>query len=279
MKKLLSIVTGLYHVHRITLALVATASLAPACVEESFLDEEIAESSFEISRGDHDYLFVLTPKNWHEARTICQVQGYNLVTVNDGSEESWLASEQSSHGGGSWWLGYHDTIQEGLWFWADGSQGGYTNWLSGQPDNAPWVGEDCAIDNWNHSGQWNDLECFLQAKFICERSAQAPPNDGSFSYSASNTNSASQNTRDFPIHLFQGMVLTVGTCGVPGASVTGDTFLRINNPSGQEIAANDDSCGGLGSNLSIVAPVTGTYVIRAGCYSSGSCGGTVAYSF
>ena len=34
-------------------------------------------------------------------------------------------------------------------------------------------------------------------------------------------------------------------------------------------------CGGALSNLSYVAPVTGTYVLRAGCFSSSACSGTV----
>jgi lysyl endopeptidase len=58
--------------------------------------------------------------------------------------------------------------------------------------------------------------------------------------------------------------------------------LRINNPSWQEIASSDDAgtqCGWLLSNISLVAAVTGTYVIRAGCFSSGACSGVVTYSY
>ncbi|MFY2562035.1 serine protease, partial [Corallococcus terminator] len=67
-------------------------------------------------------------------------------------------------------------------------------------------------------------------------------------------------------------------CGVTGASVTGDSFLRLLGPSGGEVASNDDECGGRGSKLTYTAPQAGTFEIRAGCYSSGTCSGTVAWT-
>jgi hypothetical protein len=43
-----------------------------------------------------------------------------------------------------------------------------------------------------------------------------------------------------------------------------------------EVASNDDNCGGNGSLVSYKATATGYYTIHAGCFSSGSCSGTVA---
>ena len=100
---------------------------------------------------------------------------------------------------------------------------------------------------------------------------------GSFSYSASNTNSATQNTINFDILLSAGQTLSIGTCGVPGASGSGDTFLRLFDPSNNQVAANDDACGVL-SFLTFVATTTGTFQVRAGCFSSSSCSGTVAFT-
>src|SRR5262249_32097544 len=56
---------------------------------------------------------------------------------------------------------------------------------------------------------------------------------------------------------------------------TGDTYLRLYN-NGVQVAANDDACGVL-SQITYTASAGGTYTIREGCYSSGSCSGTVAY--
>ena len=107
-----------------------------------------------------------------------------------------------------------------------------------------------------------------------------PPSSNTLTYSASNTSSASVNTVNQTIFLMPGQLLTLGTCGVTGASFTGDTFLRLNNPSGTTVVFNDDACGGVGSNFTYTVPAGagGNYQLRAGCYSSGSCSGTVAWT-
>jgi hypothetical protein len=106
-----------------------------------------------------------------------------------------------------------------------------------------------------------------------------PPNPNTFPYNATNTNNAQQNTVNRVIALAEGDKINLGTCGVNGAVVSGDTYLRVFNPSGTEVASNDDACGGRGSNIVYTVPVGagGNYEVRAGCYSSGTCGGTVAW--
>jgi hypothetical protein len=104
-----------------------------------------------------------------------------------------------------------------------------------------------------------------------------PPPANSLTYSASNTNSAQQNTVNKTVSLTAGEKITLGTCGLTGASFSGDTWLRLRGPSGTEVASNDDECGGRGSKITYTAPTSGTYEIRAGCYSSGSCSGTVVW--
>jgi V8-like Glu-specific endopeptidase len=105
-----------------------------------------------------------------------------------------------------------------------------------------------------------------------------PPSGSSYSYSATNTNSAAQNTVNQSVTLNAGQSITLGTCGVTGSSFTGDTYLRLFGPAATQVASNDDACGGRGSNLTFTATATGSYQIRGGCYSSGSCNGTVAWT-
>ncbi|WNG57899.1 hypothetical protein F0U59_26455 [Archangium gephyra] len=111
---------------------------------------------------------------------------------------------------------------------------------------------------------------------------QAPPTspNGPLTYNASNTNSAQQNTVNQTIALTAGQTLTLGTCGVTGSSFSGDTYLRLYNPSGTQVAYNDDACGGTGSNFTYTVPsgASGNYQLRAGCYSSNSCSGTAAWT-
>ncbi|WNG57116.1 hypothetical protein F0U59_21860 [Archangium gephyra] len=107
--------------------------------------------------------------------------------------------------------------------------------------------------------------------------APPPPPGGSFTYSATNTNSAQQNTTNYNVYLTAGQTLKVGTCMVTGSSGTGDTYLRLYGVTATQVAYNDDSCGAL-SYLSYTATTSGSYQIRAGCYSTGGCSGTVAYT-
>jgi hypothetical protein len=104
-----------------------------------------------------------------------------------------------------------------------------------------------------------------------------PPPENSYPYNATDTQSATQNTVNKVLRLTAGQRLTVGTCGLTGARFTGDTYLRLFGPAGTEVASNDDACGGRGSNLGFTAPADGDYEVRAGCYSTGSCGGTVVW--
>ncbi|MBN1209360.1 MAG: trypsin-like peptidase domain-containing protein [Myxococcaceae bacterium] len=105
-----------------------------------------------------------------------------------------------------------------------------------------------------------------------------PPSGGTYSFSASNTNSAQQNTVNQNVTLAAGQQITLGTCGVTGSAFTGDTYLRLYTSAGSQVASNDDACSGRGSNLSYTATSGGTFQIRAGCYSTGSCTGTVAWT-
>lgn len=82
----------------------------------------------------------------------------------------------------------------------------------------------------------------------------------------------------FEVNLVAGRAYMIGTCGINESSHTGDTYLRLFNPNGVEVAANDDNCFSAGSRLSHTAAVTGTYTIRAGCYEDTLCSGTVAIS-
>ncbi len=108
--------------------------------------------------------------------------------------------------------------------------------------------------------------------------APPPPTGGNYSYSATNTNSAQQNTVNQSVTLAAGQKMTLGTCGMTGSAFTGDTYLRVYSSAGTQVASNDDACGGRGSQLTYTATTAGTFQIRGGCYSSGSCTGTAVWT-
>jgi lectin-like protein len=266
------------------LSLAAGGAALPGCVaggDGALGDGALGEVRQGISFQGHDYLFVNTPKTWHEAATFCfdynNGQDYHLVTINDADEESFLNEGERMLASDEWWIGYSDEGIEGSWVWSNGTSD-FLNWAPGQPDNLR--NQDCAVDNFKLADTWDDQSCGSLHPFICERDADAPITQGTFSYQAFSTNSATVNTVQRALFLTAGQLVTLGTCGLPQASGEGDTYIRLLNPSGSEIAHDDDAGGcGVLSNLSIVAPTTGTYAIHAGCFANTACSGVIAYSF
>ena len=92
-------------------------------------------------------------------------------------------------------------------------------------------------------------------------------------FTATNTNSARQNTVDEDIFACPGTTVTFSLCSATGASCSGDTYLRLYDDSGAEIATNDDSCGLCSSLTKTFTAPCQTYTLAQGCYGSGSCGG------
>jgi hypothetical protein len=230
--------------------------------------------------GGHDYLFFMAPASQADADHFCAVTGGTLVKIDSQAEQTFLTTQENDHGGGAWWIGYSDAAVEGLWQWPDGTTNGYANWMPQQPDNSGG-NEDCAADNWDGTGQWNDANCGDARPFVCERGAALQNRTtGSFTYSVTNTNSANQNYASWSIGIKWGV--TVGTCGTAGATNSGDTYLRLFDQHGVQVTWNDDSCGtgGVGSNISwdtLGCPLGCTYTVHAGCFSSASCSGTVTF--
>ena len=223
----------------------------------------------------HDYMFVQTPMFWSEARSYCVSIGH-MVTIGDNLENEFVRDQAYQHGAGlAWWIGRNDQAVEGTWVWDSKETLRFDNWASGEPNN--YNNEDCAEMD-SGTGLWNDVTCIARLMFVCERDSSALGNTRSFSYNATNTGSDTQNYVVSHVLLNNGEGVSLGTCGVPGATNNGtDTYLRLYDPTNTtQLAYNDDACDDVGSNISAVIGNTGMYTIRAGCYGSGSCSGTVA---
>ncbi|WP_147444977.1 hypothetical protein [Corallococcus sp. CA053C] len=97
-------------------------------------------------------------------------------------------------------------------------------------------------------------------------------------YQAADTASAANPTTSANsyVDLIANEAVMIGTCVLNEAYFSGDTALRLYNPSATQVAYNDDYCGGYGSKISYTPTVSGSFLLRAGCYSSGACSGTVA---
>ncbi|NMO15200.1 trypsin-like serine protease [Pyxidicoccus fallax] len=105
---------------------------------------------------------------------------------------------------------------------------------------------------------------------------------GTFSFNLTNTSSGTRNTVNRDVRLSYGQVIEMGTCGLEGASGSGDTILRLHRSTGIVEAENDDTFGTCGSLSHLTHHVNALgenvpYQIRVGCFRDTSCSGTVAY--
>ena len=262
------------------LSLAVLVAAAASCGEEYEADGsdepiEQVSSAIRSTFNNHDYLFFHQVATGDGARFVACPGTYRLASINSAEENEFIRRETVYHGGGNWWIGYSDRLQENLWKWDNGDPSGYVNWQPGEPNN--WNNEDCTWMT-SSTGKWYDAACASGSaltRFVCESGDYIPPSSASFSYDVNDTASATRNVYQYAINLTRNTKITIGTCGVEGANIDGDTYLRLKNPTGGELAFNDDACGSLGSNLSYLVPATGTYHIWAGCYDNKHCFGTV----
>jgi hypothetical protein len=97
-------------------------------------------------------------------------------------------------------------------------------------------------------------------------------------YLTSYTTSATVNIYKCIVPLCYGDTLKASFCDDSQVHIcTGDTFLRLVDESGTEVAADDDSDCGYCSLIRFQRFIVGcgNYTIMEGCYNTGTCGGTV----
>ncbi|XP_038057159.1 macrophage mannose receptor 1-like isoform X2 [Patiria miniata] len=80
-------------------------------------------------------------------------EGAQVVIIRDGELNAFLSKLVYP----VMWIGLTDAQHEGHFFWVDGSETTYRNWLPGEPNNDRRR-EDCATMDYG-TGGWNDVPC------------------------------------------------------------------------------------------------------------------------
>nr|XP_055037066.1 macrophage mannose receptor 1-like [Misgurnus anguillicaudatus] len=111
------------------------------------------------------YVFVSDYKTWTEAQSYCREHHTDLVSIrNDIENFRVLSLPYVSYV----WIGLYRTRS-----WSDESNSTFSNWMSGQPNNARGI-EYCTAVSFTDSGEWTDENCDYSLPFLCYSDLATP---------------------------------------------------------------------------------------------------------
>jgi T5SS/PEP-CTERM-associated repeat protein len=110
----------------------------------------------------HFYQLIATPNGgggydgltWSAAEAEAISLGGHLVTINDASENNWVAQTFVPYRN-DLWLGLNDQASEGNWVWSSGQTATYRNWLPSEPNGG--TNENFASIRVDWQNKWIDL--------------------------------------------------------------------------------------------------------------------------
>ena len=129
----------------------------------------------EVSTLGNGYIGVNLEKTWVEAENYCQNNfGTSLARIGSDRQNTAVRDAASYAGIGNesqLWIGYNDRDIENTFEWEGWDfYTDYTRWYPGEPNDA-YYNEDCAELLSSiyavHNGTWNDNDCDLTHKFVC----------------------------------------------------------------------------------------------------------------
>jgi len=110
-----------------------------------------------ISYNNKVYALYDYKTSWNVANDIANKIGGHLATVGSVEEQNKIVELMSFGNKDLYWLGGTDSATEGVWSWIDGTPWNYTNWASGEPNNAVYLDQKENYLQVYKNGVWNDL--------------------------------------------------------------------------------------------------------------------------
>ncbi|GFR57572.1 C-type mannose receptor 2 [Elysia marginata] len=110
--------------------------------------------------------------SWEHARTVCQSEGGDLVTILNESVNSFLYEKiKTKNPADAFWVGLKYKGNRGGFFWLDYiSQASFFAWGPNQPNRGAQA--NCiSINYYDRIESWRNNDCRKRSKFICEKFA------------------------------------------------------------------------------------------------------------
>lgn len=120
--------------------------------------------------GGHGYTITTGPTSWYSAESQARSLGGHLASINDPAENAWVNANFSSFG--NVWIGLSDEAQKNFYVWSGGDSLIYTNWNTGQPNNASDQDYVALLT----SGVWSDYGAGTSFRGVIE--IAGPDSDG-----------------------------------------------------------------------------------------------------
>ncbi|OWF47823.1 perlucin-like protein [Mizuhopecten yessoensis] len=128
---------------------------------------------------DHCYWFSRDATSWPDARAHCQTLHGDLVAITGFQENRFVKFEMRKIRNKEhpseikyYFIGGTDEQREGRWIWIrTGQTFGFTDWASGEPNNAN-SNEDCLALSGESLSAWNDVPCQMSFYSICKKSVE-----------------------------------------------------------------------------------------------------------
>ncbi|XP_039443843.1 pulmonary surfactant-associated protein D-like [Culex pipiens pallens] len=174
-----------------SLIFVVAFANANSSLEEPTLDEAVPYAAQAFSNDSWTFSVQCFPKrfivfnhmevSFFKAWHLCESYGFELATVKSPSEDVQLKmaiEEANPKQGGPWWIAGTDLGLEGHFVWLTtgkpiGYQTGYRNFGPGEPNNLNGT-EHCVEVGHPNGTFWNDKNCDVKRRFICEAREPLP---------------------------------------------------------------------------------------------------------
>ncbi|XP_070537336.1 C-type mannose receptor 2-like [Ptychodera flava] len=128
---------------------------------------------------DACYKVFTAPNTYSQARSYCQIDGGELVSIVDVYEQAYVEYHMLL-AGQAFWIGLNDIAKSGRYQWTDGTPVLYTRWGNDEPSKG--VNEGCV--KMTTDGSWDDTSCQSTAGGMCKywtgvQPTTPPPGQGS----------------------------------------------------------------------------------------------------